>query len=639
MNAYEFGLKYFNETFQPSPNCVIFNDKYRPMSGDVLSNEIDVELPFYFEQVLPITSSHFKRMASPKRLKAEVVEDYLLPNNYIRSFGDNTLENHPDNHFFTVYAYNEMYFVKAGDQAILDQIVISSAKGGITAPKLFGLSEQKLRSIIGRDDVSLIFFFSEDGAVLESGYSSINEIMPNEIVFFLEKDSILNILSVARIKSGIDIVLDEKIPYPAIASLSDFFEAPITEEKLEKVFINHFKDKEPEENDGIWTYLFKIDDYILELAGDGLKLLIGDPLIFIGETIVKELKADPKRWKYYNDDGTVNKEFEPVFPGLKNYLDSQEEKEQLKKSKNLNENVSSISTRIKKAIDKIPNESYKVFLRDKLDFVFRILDSLQKLYQSILDLISFKNAFIYLNAMIIGIYNSLIEAIGGIFTLVGNVVNIPSMLFDVDSNDVKNGLRIGAEILENTIEAFLAFFSIDNILAFFSGLYQGAKVLISFLLNPDQIVSKITDGVNYVATKVDQIGYVVGYIIGFIIEEVLTAILTGGAKTVAQALKMTLDSIVSAVNSVRKVGEKVARKAIDFIHGLSVLFKKMKNLDVKKIMDDFVEWIKKLLKTTRQLAEEAYLRLFKSKSSLEELKRMGYGPTKVVGDVITICRI
>ena len=510
MNAYEFGLKYFNENFQPSPNCVIFNDKYKPMSGDVLTNEIDVELPFYFEQVLPVTPSHFKRMADPRRLKAEVVEDYLLPNNYIRPFSDNTLEGHPDNHFFTIYAYNDMYFVKAGDQAILDQVTISSAKGGITTPKLFGLSQQKLKSIIDSEDVSLIFFFSEDGAVLESGYSSINEVMPNEIIFFLEKDSVLNLMSVARIKSGINIALDEKIPYPAIASLAEFFEAPITEKKVENVFINHFKDKYPEESDGISTYLFKIEDYILEIAGDALKVLIGDPLITIGDAISENLKADSKRWQYYNDDGTINENFEPVFPGLKDYLHGQEEKEKIKKSKNLDQDVKSISTRIKNAIDEIPNESYRVFLKDKLAFVFKMMDSLEELYQSILKLISFKNAFIYLNALIIGVYNSLIEAIGGIISLIGNVVNIPSMLFDVDSNDVKNGLRIGAEILENVIETSLAFFSFKNIEEFFKGLYQGAKALVSFLLNPDQIVSKIADGVNYAASKVDRIGYGIG---------------------------------------------------------------------------------------------------------------------------------
>ena len=131
--------------------------------------------------------------------------------------------------------------------------------------------------------------------------------------------------------------------------------------------------------------------------------------------------------------------------------------------------------------------------------------------------------------------------------------------------------------------------------------------------------------------------------IGFIIEEVLTAIFTGGAKTVAQALRLTLDSITSAVNTVRKVGKKVARKPIDFIHGISVLLKKLKHLNVKKMMDEFVEWIKNLVKTTKQLAQEAFDRFFPNTAQgmkdRRYLRKRGYQPTSFVDDVLTICPI
>ena len=216
-------------------------------------------------------------------MRAEVVEDYLFPNNYVTVTPDNTLENYP-NSFFSIYTYNDEPYVKVGDQAILDEITLTPENNGVTTPKLLGFSQQKLRDIINHDEsVSLIFFFSQDGAVLESGYATIDEVQPNEIVFFLEQDSLLNMMSVARVKSGINIQPSTTIPAESIACLAEFFNVPIDSEKVNNVFTNHFKDKKPEENDGILTYLFNIDDYILELAGDGLKLLIGKPLIFIGE--------------------------------------------------------------------------------------------------------------------------------------------------------------------------------------------------------------------------------------------------------------------------------------------------------------------------------------------------------------------
>ena len=653
MNAYEFGLKYFNENFHPSPNCVIFNDKYRPVSGDVNSDEIDVELPFYYEQVLSAEEEkHYERMASPRRLKAEVVEDYLLPNNYITTTSGNTIEGQPDNNFYTIYTYNDQFFVKAGDQAILDEVTISSAKKGITSPKFFGSSDIKLRELINDKSFSLIFFFTDSGSILGSGYGAITDIQPNEIIFFLEKDSLFNPISRFDIKTGSDIKETDPFPYAAIAAIAEFFEVrKITEDSIKKVFDRHFNNT----TERVASYLFNLSDSIYDVTGLVLNP-IGDFIIGLGTGISTDFKTDPKRWKYYKDDGTVNKNMDPIIPELWFYLEELEEgekKQEGRRGESVDALIDKIKTRIKTDLNTIKDEEIRKLISKNTAFINLVLDEAKELFKSLSKLASEKNGLIFINAFFIGIYNSLIEAIGGIISIIGYILKFPSFASKLELTDITRTINIGLELLEETIESFLSLFSKENLKKLFNGFVLIGKLLLEYANSPNNLanlqeafesfikkaINSVSDGVDYVSVKVDRIGYGIGYIIGFIIEEVLTALATGGAKNVVTALKLTLDSFTSLLSIGSRSTKFVIKNAQDFIKAITLLLRKLKNLDVKKLMDELIAWIKNLIRTSRQLAEEAFERLFKSHSAKQRLRRLGYAPTKVENEIITFCKV
>jgi hypothetical protein len=657
MNAYEFGLKYFNQKFQPSPNCVVFNDLTKIIDiEETIVGDNFVPASFGYRQVKkkPNQENLYQVIYdNPKRLNGDAVDDYLIPNGYVEIINDNRLEGYPSNYFYTVYKYQGDYYIKTNanqnfdEPSIdLDLIDITIKAPKVATPKFFGSSKVNLREFFNNEKISLVFFFSDDGALLETIYATLKDIPENEIVFFLEKPLLHRALSVTRIKVGNKIgrSSNEVIPYASINHIAKFFEAPFEDENtVKRMFEDVFEERQKEENRS-W-YHFDIAGFFIEIGADLLQTFIGNPLVGVGEGMLKYMKADPSRWKYYHDDPTKNgANFEPYIPGIKSAVESLgESKEEEIKNRDIGADVSTMKEDIKAAINKIPVESYRKLLHKKLEFIYEISDKLEELYVNIQKIFTWQNGLIYLNALLTGIYNSLIEAIAGILILVGNILSFPAKFVELTGASITDGFKIGVEILENIIEAIISFFSLKNITEFFVGLYRVAKTLALSSTGPAQQISFLSSAAEYIATHVDQIGYAIGYVIGFLVEEVITAIFTGGAKTVATALQMTLDSFKSVLKGVQKVGKYLIEKPIDFIYALSLLYKKIKNLDMKKLMDEFIEWIKKLFKIGKELAIEAFEKFFpntsKGRKDRRFLKNKGYEPTSFVDNVLTVCPI
>ena len=656
MNAYEFGLKYFNMRYQPLPNCVVFNDKTKIIDVENSSTGENYITPSYYykeveEQTMQFVTYDYKLIRSriPKRLNADVVEDYLIPNGYIEPSYNNRIDGLPIEDTFTVYQYGQEYYIKVlinqnlededpyEPNEFLDSFEIKAPRA--KTPKFFGSSEVKLRELVQNESISVVFFFSDDGALLETIYAQLKKVEANEIVFFLEKPLLHRALSVTRLKAGRNITPLSQIPCASINEVAKFFEAPFEDENTVKRMFEEFFEERQEEENRSW-YHFDIAGFFIEIGADLLQTFLGKPLVYLGETMIENLKADPKRWKYYHDDPTKNgTDYEPFIPGIKWAVNSLGEEEQEAESRDIGTDISTIKTDMKNAIDEIPVESYRKLLHEKLAFANEITDKLEELFKNIQSIFTWQNGLIYLNALLTGIYNSLIEAIAGILILVGNILSFPAKLVEVTGGSIMAGFRIGVEILENAIEAIVSFFSLTNIKEFFSGLYEAAKTLVLNPAGPAEQISFLADAAKYIATHVDQIGYGIGYVIGFIIEEVITAILTGGAKTVATALKMTLDSFASVLSGVSKVTRKfLIDKPLDFIYAMSFLFKKMKNFDMKKLMAEFIEWIKKLFLTAKDFAIEQYNRLF-NRAEKSVLKKFNLEPTSFEDGVLNMCPI
>lgn len=639
MNAYEYGLKYFKVKYQPTPNCVVFNNKLH-VQGEQEEHTLTEYQPsiFSYKQVALVTGNNYKNINDPKRLNADLVDGYLIPNNYITVTSGNTIEG-IDTGVAEVFKYEENFYVKTAlsPTEYLDEIaIVNSSSKGPVKPKIFGLADLKLREIVEDDSISLIFFFTEDGAVLEDAYAKITTIEANEVIFFLEKDSSFNPVSVVKIKSGSGIQKDKKLPFDAIAKLAQLVGSDIKKKHIKKAFLNYFASTIVSEDSAIATFFYEIGGFVLEVTSGVLKGVLGDPLIIIGKEFSSFLKADKNRWQYYSEDGSISDEFAPIFPGFKDFLDSTEK---VNEGETIPSKLAALKEKVTKGIQGIPSTDFRAFVKKKLSFVFKIIEALEDLYKSFIKLLSSKSLFLFFNALFLGVYNSIVEAIGGIFTIVGHIINIPSYLLKLDSNTISQSVNIGKELLENVTETFLKLFSIKNIKALFTGFLKLGKTFLEIITSPSELLSKFSDGVNYIATKTDRIGYVIGYVVGFIVEEVLTALATGGAKTIATAFKLTIESLGTLLSKTKNIARIVVRKPSDFINALSELFRRLKSLDVQKLMDEFIAWIQQLVKTTKQLAEETFEVLFKSKLAKQRIKKLGYTPTSVNGNAVTLCPI
>ncbi|WGH74760.1 hypothetical protein P8625_11795 [Tenacibaculum tangerinum] len=637
MNAYEYGLKHFSVKYQPQSNCVVFNDKYI-IDGDEEEHTQSEYVPslFRYIQVAQVSEKKYTQLANPKTIDADTVEDFLIPNNYVTITQDNTLEELP-NAYVKVYEYQGNFYVrteKTGTQHLEEVEITATRNKGYRKPKIFGLADIKLREILEDTSVSLIFFFTEDGAVLEKAYASIDTIEPNEIVFFLEKESLYNPISVAKIKVGQGITKDKQLPFDAIAKLAQLMGVAIEKKNVENIFKIHFTT----EKEGTTTIVYQVGNYVFEVTSEVLRGLLGDPLVLIGNEFSKVFKANPNRWQYYNKDGSVSKKFTPFIPEFKEFLKSEEKKESSTQEGALTSTLTAVKEALNKATNKITNEAFRKLLVQKLNFIHKLLDELENLYQSFQKLISSKSMHIYFNALFVGVYNSVIEAIGGIITLVGHILNLPSYLMKTSKKTFSQSIAIGSELLENAIETFLKIFSIKNIKAYYSGIIKLAKVFMYLSENPDIIVSKLADGVNYTATKIDRLGYGMGYVVGFVIEEILTALATGGAKTIASAFKLTVEGLSKVVRTIKNTPNIVVNKASDFVQSLIALFKKLKQLDVVKLIDDLIVWIQQWIKTTRQLATEKFDSLFNFTEKYW-LRKLNLAPTKFENSLLTLCPI
>lgn len=647
MNAYEYGLKYFNVKYQPESNCVVFNDKFTIKGEKESDNQSSyVSSPITYEQVSKIGEKKFKYLANPKRFNATIANDYLLPNGYLIKTEGNTIEEEP-NGMYEVYEYNKEYYVqkKSPYLQLLDEVVIErdKLKKKIVSPKFFALAGKKLREILGAKDVSLVFFFTEEGAVLEDAYAKIKDVAANEILFFLEKESDFNPVSVIKVKTGAGISERTKMPYTAISELANFFGVSASSEKIEEAFATYFSAVKDEDLNGVSMVLYEIGDFLLQVTSEALKGLLGDPLVIIGEWLPTVLKCEPNRWQYYDKEGKVNKKFAPFIPGFKDFLDGDAKEQQVKETNQIDANVSLLRAKLNEAVKKVPNADFRKFLFQKLSFAYDLLDAFEELYESVKKLFTSKNLFIFFNALLIGLWNSIVEAVSGILVLVGQIINIPAYLLKEDRMSFSQSIAIGRELLESGIEAFLDLLTIKNIQALFNGVLELSTSLLKVLSDPQSLVSKLSDGVNYVSTKVDRIGYGVGYVVGFIVEEVLTAIATGGAKTVAEAFRLTMKSFTEALDAIRNVPKLVAKKAASMTHTLVALFKKLRSLDIPKLIEEFVSWVQKIIKTSKQLAEEAFESFFGNSKGgrldKQYLRKRKYKPTAIHNNIMTLCPI
>ncbi len=678
MYAYNYGIQNFNKKYQPLHNVVVFNDEIiieddseKDPESQIIDESAVLENPeytpapeeyAYFEvEKLGQYENRFKSIKESRIMNKRLAEDYLIPNKYMKDLGADNILDERHSPRFQVYEYQGRYIAKTVTVEFLKflypgytteyalnlyreysleevEVTAKSRKNkdktiNKVKKNIFQLSGSFLEALKNNPDISVIFFFSNDGAKIENTHLDINKIRDNEIVFFLEKDDSYNIFgTVARVLTGVNIESSSMFPSKAIARLAKVLGVDVDQDRIEEIAVEHIDYKNRKEERGILYYLGKAAEIISSAGAWLLKVSFGDGLVFIGDTI-SGLKFGEHRWKYYDKEGNPDPKFSPIFPGLKSALDYLENSEKKKEEKGptFQDTKAKIQQKYEDFLEIIPNDRLRKYLTEKLQFIPDFLAELDRWYQKFLSYLksTVKTTLIYLNALFIGIVNSLIEALGGIISLVGMILSLPHYLNKAaDSENKSSNISFVFELLENGIEGFAKLFTISNLKAVFKFNVQAVGLLYGTLSNPERVVTKFQQGTSFVKTHMDNIGYVVGYAIGVIIEEVLTLIFTGGAGNIAQAIKITANSIKKVFTAPKRVLKLAGRSKSKIKNIMVQLFNKIKKFDLKKGLETLLEWIKRLISTTKQLAKKKFDEIF-SPASKNRINRAKMEPSAI----------
>ncbi|MBC8756930.1 hypothetical protein H2O64_19820 [Kordia sp. YSTF-M3] len=679
MYAYEYGLRNYNKKYQPLPNIVVFNDEIiiEDDSNDDSEKQIIDESKIlgnpshepefheyaYFE-VERRYEGNYGLLDGKVGLDISIAEEYMIPNGYLGDLGNNnTIDDYNDDGF-QVYKYNDRYFAKIvtldflqfaypGYSAVnamklykefnLDQVTVISPPKNKLKKKIFALSNKFLRELKNNPDISVIFFFSNDGAKIDNTHITIDKIRDNEIVFFLEKSDSYNIFgSVARVLTGANINKAEMFPAKAIAKLAKLLNVNTDEDQIKNIANAHIEKKKKKDEWGILYFLGKAVDLIVSTGTWLIKKSFGDGLIALGDGITS-LKFGGHRWKYYDKEGNPDPKFNPIFPGLKALIDTLQtsKEEALEQEASFKETKKNILKGYNDFMDLIPHETLRDYLKVKLQFIPKMLAKLSELYAKFINFLKggLASTLIYLNALFIGVVNSLIEAIGGIISLVGMILSLPYYLYQAANNEKKGSyVSLVFELLENGIEGFVKLFSLKNLGAVIGFALKAADLAKTTFSKPETIVTQFEKGASFVRTHMDNIGYVIGYIIGFVLEEVLIALATLGTGNIVQAFAVTADSLKKLLTAPKRIARFSVNKTGDFIKAMVALFNKIKKFDLKKALDTLLVWIRKLVSTTKKLAQESFEKFFSKKAK----KNMGdakYEPSGITNGRIQFCPI
>jgi predicted double-glycine peptidase len=124
--------------------------------------------------------------------------------------------------------------------------------------------------------------------------------------------------------------------------------------------------------------------------------------------------------------------------------------------------------------------------------------------------------------------------------------------------------------------------------------------------------------------NIDAVGYYTGYSIGMFIDVILSAVFTGGAKTVADVLRILgtqLKDLFKGIKKVAKsVGDEIAKKTALLFDDLIAIFARIRvgSKNIKPFLDEVLEWLKKLFQVEKNLLKIEKI-LFSTRNGIEKL--------------------
>lgn len=536
-----------------------------------------------------------------------------------------------------VYSYNNQYYVLdyIVSGTILDEVVISATAGPKPLKPFLDFDDQ-----LDKSDNQLIVMVSSNGAKIDHAFMQTTQVNPNEIILYIEDQQGSNLFgSSVRVKSGSKYNGLPSQQVTIIANLLKKMDLSIDRSSIVQIIKKHFYDKK-EGNDLVYYIKkgFFFGAKVVSVAANVPKQAINQALGLLIDG-VEYLKFEDNRWKYYNKDGTKNQNFNGLIP-IDNAV------KQLDKTKDLINDISNkvdhyldnITLGIDQVIQSLDKRVYSYF-KNFNQYIFKALKTVRKAIAELLKTItqSAKDFLIFINALIIGLINSLLDTVLFILGIAKALFN-PELDAQLTENLIFNpkaSVSMFLEVIENGVDILVTFISkkvLGSIVTFFIKAYQ-------LITSPDKAA------LDFKLPKTDQVGYFVGAIVGFIIEEVVGAMLTLGAFNIAKAsqlvlksMKTTLTSVVKApvkmATTIAKVGKKGVIKIISLMDVIKDFI-----INLPKYLNALLEYLQKLLLQASKYVQEMFINYFPKASSRKVFKKLGVKPTHFEDGVFSFCPI
>jgi hypothetical protein len=233
------------------------------------------------------------------------------------------------------------------------------------------------------------------------------------------------------------------------------------------------------------------------------------------------------------------------------------------------------------------------------------------------------------NALLCGIYNSFIDIIAGLFSIIGFLFEGVAAMADVGANKADYG-EMFLELMENMMEGVLSF--------------DYGDFLIRWIVFEVETVIKMADWVleNVTGVSLESIAYYYGYIVGLIIDIIVETLLTGGTAAVAKLLesaaafiKNPLAKIEAGINKIAGATKKLLDRIIDFITFISARLKKGSESlfkDLNKFIDEVFGFGEEVADNALTPAEKRVKAKKKAQAERLEKKNKKYSPENIKGE-------
>jgi hypothetical protein len=475
----------------------------------------------------------------------------------------------------------------------------------------------RFSEMIGEIDV--VLFASKNGAFLLQRYM---EALPqsNELILFLEINDDYNYNTIFRVVAGANLTNKKDIPFADILTFTRKHEVTVTPEDLkELVEKGIYKNKA-----GLINWFFNLKDasvgrifnfFTKQIFKEAENFFVG-----IGDGIAG-LKISEKGWNPNPKEGQYNPTFIPeaLYTELKKFYEQEASKnpyENLDGQKKviskivrvLFEKIDDIKLHFKnllKAAEPLFPDYIYIKINLALDSFFKQIDSIEGYLSDPLtgmQHIIYKS-FQIANAFLCGIYNSIIDIIAGIFSLIGFIFKAVYEIKNISDNKVEYG-EIFLELMEEMIGGIMTF-------DYAGFLYQSITFQIKNIIRLVKWIENTASGFT-----LEKAAYYYGYIIGIIIDIILETLLSGGtaalaklAKSVESFLLKPLEKITQGIEKTVTFTKDLLTKVLEFIQMIIREFKKgVKELFAKmnKLLDEVFGLGEDVASTPKTRAEERW---------------------------------